>query len=239
MPRLYLPSIPGDEPEVSVTGESARYLLSVLRVRKGSEVTLFDSLGRHFSAEVIGKSTGRVRLGSLRSLAPRREPRTGVLLLQGLLKGSRMDLVVQKATELGVSEIVPVVTERSQVRGTRKLQRWRKIALEASRQSGRPKLPTVHEPVGFSDFLESLGRPIHGFIFREEGGAPLGGGLMPWPGGDVYAAVGPEGGFTGEEVRMAEGRGFGAVTLGPLVLRAETASISALTLIQYLLGEMG
>jgi 16S rRNA (uracil1498-N3)-methyltransferase len=242
MPRVYLPSITEDEPVVTIKGESARYLLSVLRVRKGSEIVLFDSGGRRFRAEVLKRTGNTVHVGIRGSLDPLPEPRTGVILLQGLLKGRKMDLVVQKATELWVREIVPVITERSQVRETRKLERWRKIALEASRQCGRAALPAVREPIGLIEFLDSLGpgaegRERRGYIFCEEGGEELGRDI-PVLEDEVVAAVGPEGGFTDEEVWKARGKGLKPVTLGGPTLRAETAAISAVTLIQYLLGNM-
>jgi 16S rRNA (uracil1498-N3)-methyltransferase len=234
MPRIYVPSVEAKENALRITGETARYLITVLRCRAGDELTLIDSLGRRYRAEI--KETGRrdIAVELREAYPPEPEPRVGVVLLQGMLKGQKMDLVVQKATELGVKEIVPVVTERAQVRETRKPQRWRKIALEASRQSGRAVAPAVREPVAFGEFLGAEGG-LRGFIFWEEGGAPLKEAFGPVSEGALHIAVGPEGGFAREEVRMAEERGLVATTLGSRILRAETAAIAAVALVQFLL----
>jgi 16S rRNA (uracil1498-N3)-methyltransferase len=242
MPRIYLPSISEEKKALTLKGETARYLISVLRVKKGDGIVLFDSEGRHFGAKIIKKERSAVIVEILGTLGSLPEPETSVILVQSLLKGRKMDLVVQKATELWVSEIVPVVTERSQIRGTRKTERWRKIAIEASRQCGRAAPPAVHDPQGFSDCLESLrrgsgGLRMRGYIFCEVGGEDLG-RSVPGGGGDVIAAVGPEGGFTEDEVFKAREAGLKLVTLGGPVLRAETAAISGVALLQYLLGNI-
>ena len=156
------------------------------------------------------------------------------------------------------SSSLPVITERSQPRETRKVARWRKIAGEASRQSGRSIIPLVHEPKEFDQFLSSgqlerkgereKGRhgEINGFIFWEEGGLPLKEAILKvssspihrFPDSPIHLLIGPEGGFTKEEVSIAEGKGFIVTSLGKRILRAETASISAITLVQFLLGDL-
>jgi len=239
VPRLFVPSVPQSDTSVTIQGEEARYVLAVLRMKAGDELDLMDPRGSLHRARIESAGRSSLELRVLESLPPRPEPRTGVILLQGILKGGKMDLVIQKATELGVRRIVPTVTERSQVRDTRKLARWRKIALEAARQCGRAAVPEVREPVSIEDFFRAAERPLKGFIFWEEGGRPLSGGSLDNSGEDVFAAIGPEGGFTREEVQMAEGRGLAVSTLGPLVLRAETAAIAAVALVQFLMGRMG
>ena len=150
-----------------------------------------------------------------------------------------MDLVVQKTTELGITEILPVMSERSQVKDTRKIVRWRKIAEEASRQSGRNIVPAVHEPVHFRDFLVS--QDGKGVIFSEEEGMKLSEAVssLGLHAPSLVIVIGPEGGFSEEEVIFAQEKGFLAVSLGKRILRAETAAISAVALIQFLLGDMG
>jgi 16S rRNA (uracil1498-N3)-methyltransferase len=238
MPRVHVPSIPEDQTTVEITGESARYLTSVLRLRAGDEFELFDSAGVSVGAVVTRAGRGRVEA---EMKLPRRslpEFPANVVLLQGMLKGRKMDLLVQKTTELGVKEIVPLVTQRALVRQTRKVERWRKIALEASRQCGRAKAPSVSEPVDIRDFMRPEGK-LSGYIFWEEGGRALS-EMPPSSGvGDVVAAVGPEGGFTGEEVRLAEKSGLVVTTLGSRILRAETAAIAAVALVQFMRGGLG
>lgn len=239
MPRIFIPSVPEAEIPVALKGEEARYVLAVLRMRAGEELSLVDPRGGLHRARIERAGGSTLQLRVLESLPPRPEPGTGVVLLQGILKGGKMDLVIQKATELGVREIVPFVTERSQVRDTRKLSRWRKVALEAARQCGRAAVPSVREPVPMKDFFRGSERPLKGFIFWEEGGRPLSAEPLKDSEEDVLVAVGPEGGFTKEEAQGAEGRGLTVSTLGPLILRAETAAIAAVTLVQFLMRRMG
>lgn len=238
MPRVYVASIPPDEPLLRLTGDSARYMLNVLRCREGQEFIIFDSTGSQFQAEIKKTSRGVVVLELKGKLQPLPEPRRPVVLLQGMLKGQKMDTVVRMATELGVREIVPVVSERSQVRESRKQPRWRKIALEAARQSGRTFVPEVREPVGLEEYLSAQGGNLEGYIFWEEGGRSLKDEMIKESENPLVVAVGPEGGFTASEVRFAEGKGLKTATLGRRILRADTASVSTLTLIQFLLGEM-
>jgi len=170
-----------------------------------------------------------------------------------------MDWVVQKTTELGVREIVPVITERSQVRETRKAVRWRKIAEEAARQSGRSVVPEVHDPLELKEFLgrnefsrhgdaETRGRgEMKGFIFWEDGGGSFNEAIkktsvspgLPFTGSPVHLFIGPEGGYTKGEIAFAEEKGIQVVSLGRRILRAETAALSAVALVQFLLGDMG
>ena len=237
MPRLYLPSIPRDDKAVFITGEDARYLLTVLRMRAGDEFTVFDSSGGHFKAEIkhAGKNTVTAELKE--ALPPAAEPVQRLVLLQGILKSRKMDYVVQKATELGVAEIVPLITARSQVRQTRKHERWQKIAIEASRQSFRTSVTEIREPVKFKDFLG--GGKLKGYIFWEEGGSSLRGTGGEASEESFVIAVGPEGGFTADEVALAREKGLEVKSLGSRILRAETAAVSAITIVQFLLGEMG
>lgn len=239
MPRVFVPEFSGRESEVRISGEEAHYLLAVLRCGPGDELTLFDSRGGRFRARV--RETGRkeVTLELTETLPPEAEPASGVNLLQGVLKGQRMDLVVQKATELGVRRIYPLITRRTQVSDTRRHGRWQKIAVEAARQSGRPVVPEVMKPATFEEFFGSVESVLRGFIFWEEGGRPLREAFKGEEGFDLHVAIGPEGGFTKQETSLAEDKGLVVTTLGPRVLRAETAAISALTLVQFLLGEMG
>ena len=163
------------------------------------------------------------------------EPDTGgCVLVCGILKGSKMELVIQKAVELGVSSIAPVVTRRTLVRVTRKLKRWRSVALEAARQSGRATAPPIEEPVKLTSYLKANPK-INGIVFYEEPGQPpLSADDVAAPEGNVVIAIGPEGGFDPEEITQMQACGFVPRTLGKNVLRAETASIAAISIINYL-----
>lgn len=207
-------------------------------MKAGDELEIFDSTGTRFVAAVIKTGKSTAALEAIRTLPPLAEPARRLVLLQGLLKGQKMDYVVQKTTELGVSEIVPLVAERSQVRQTGKRERWRKIAVEASRQSLRSSVPSIAEPVTFREFFAGKAQ-LDGFIFWEEGGSSLRAMKPVISEKPLFLAVGPEGGFTAGEVELARKSGLEVKTLGQRVLRAETAAVSAVTIAQFVLGEMG
>ncbi|MDA8168704.1 MAG: 16S rRNA (uracil(1498)-N(3))-methyltransferase [Nitrospiraceae bacterium] len=239
--RLFYPGLSANS-EISLTGEDFNYLKNVLRAREGAEVMLFDGKGNSATAIITGISSERItaRTGDV---FPSKKTESGLktVLLQGMLKGQKMDVVVQKATELGVSEIIPLITRRAEVRETRKTGRWRKIAREAARQCGRAVVPLIAEPAPLADFLKHYRGA--GIIFWEEGGSGLKDASGKLRGGNAVAggiavAVGPEGGFAEEEVQAARGAGFSVCSLGPRILRAETAAIAALALIQYELGDI-
>jgi 16S rRNA (uracil1498-N3)-methyltransferase len=242
---------------ITLSGEKARYLISVLRCSAGDELQVFDGEGGLYKSKIAGIENKKVIIDLGERISLNAESPLNLILVQGILKGEKMDVVIQKATELGVKEIIPAITERSQIRHTRKVDRWRKIAEEASKQSGRTIVPVVHEPMEFSNFFDSLvnSHKIKGFIFWEEGGLPLKEaikiGVGDWglgisstnpqplnPDTRIFVAIGPEGGFSKEEVSLAASKGLIAVSLGKRILRAETASVSAVALIQFLLGDI-
>ncbi len=219
--------------QISVTGDEARYLNNVLRMRRGDTLTVFGPEGFSASTRISGVSKGEVKLEVLDVLPSRGDTENGIILVQGLLKkGAKMELVIEKATELGVSAIVPVITKRSQLKRVGKLERWNKIALEAARQSGRTSTPQIHEPIEFMRFIDGAGN-IDGFIFYEDETRQLStNDAMALE--DTHVVIGPEGGFAPEEVDAALGVGLKTRGLGPNILRAETAAISAVTLVRFL-----
>ena len=260
MPRIFLPITNLIENQVSITGEKARYLITVLRCKKGDELIVFDGKGNCLRTNVLRTDRREVTVEVLETFPCVTESPVNIILVQGLLKGQKMDMVIQKATELGVREIQPVITERSQARETRKVIRWKKISEEASKQSGRGIVPIIGEPVKLNDFFEELDKSqrhgdteirgqkkIEGFIFWEEGGMPLKEAILkisPSPilrfrVSPIHLLIGPEGGFTREEIVLAENKGFIVTSLGKRILRAETAAISAVTLVQFSLGDLG
>lgn len=262
--RIILPKEQIKGQRITISGEKARYLISVLRCNAGDELQVFDGEGSFYISRISGTDNKEVKIDLLEKIPFDTESPLNLILMQGILKGEKMDLVIQKATELGVKEIIPAITNRSQVRETRKAARWRKIAEEASRQSGRTGIPKVHESVDFSSWLMAdSSLALKGFIFWEEGGItmqdaikklqgaesrihctpsltlpPRGGGLGGGDDSQLFVAIGPEGGFTKEEVKLAESGGLIATSLGKRILRAETAAISAVTLVQFLMGDI-
>jgi len=224
---------------------AARHIAQVLRLSKGSELTLFDGSGLEYTAtiESATKSAVTVQLGS--ALASATESALRVCLWHGLCRSDRMDTVVQKATELGVTEIQPVVTERDVVRldprrAAKKLEHWHSIAISACEQSGRVRIPLVH-PVAtlghcLQEFAANQKSSATALMFDPEGEPGIRRHLLPQR--DVLVLTGPEGGFSAIEKAAAKEAGFSLVSLGPRILRTETAPTVILSLVQGVLGDL-
>jgi 16S rRNA (uracil1498-N3)-methyltransferase len=219
---------------VTLDDEEAHHALSVLRLRIGDAASVFDGHGREFMATVAELSKRRVLLSLGDELDGEFESPLNLTLAAALLKADKFEWVIQKAVELGVTRIVPLVTEHTEIGAVRavsenRLVRWRRIALDATKQCGRRVLTTLSEPVGFDHALTTSESEVNVF-FAERGAGP-------WRDGDrtpksATAFIGPEGGWSGQETAMADEVGCHLVTLGPRVLRAETASVLAVGLLQ-------
>jgi 16S rRNA (uracil1498-N3)-methyltransferase len=238
MKRLFVPRLA--EGPLALTGEDHHYLAHVLRATAGDEVVLFDGRGGEARARVGAVTAEAIALavGEVRRAPP---PRLELTLLVALLKGEKMDLVVQKTTELGVARIVPVLAERSVVRldpgraGAR-IARWDKIATEAARQSGRADAPGIALPEeAGAAFARAAGFRV---LFHERSDVPLRRVLPEAPPAQAAIAIGPEGGFTEAEIQAATAAGFVVCGLGPRILRAETAAIAALAIIAFSVGDL-
>ncbi|KJU83100.1 Ribosomal RNA small subunit methyltransferase E, partial [Candidatus Magnetobacterium bavaricum] len=171
--------------------------------------------------------------------APRSESSLDLALCQGILKGDKMDLVVEKSTELGVGRIIPLLSQRGQIHYTRRQQRWKKIAIEAERQSGRVVVPDIEQVMNMSSLLELIAsdKETRAIMFYEgEATSPLRG--MTNATGRLYVLIGSEGGFTTEEVLRAKAAGVLITSLGKRILRAETAAIVGVTIAQFLYGDL-
>lgn len=225
---------------VVVGGDAHRHLARVLRARPGDLLTLFDGAGTEVEAEVtrVGARETELALGARRS-GIQVDPTRAITLLVAIPRGERMDLVVQKVTELGAARLVPLVAGRSVARpvpGTSRQARWDKIAREAARQSGRADAPVIDEPCPLVRALADPGLPARRLALWEGSpGRPLRGALEGPP-ERTALLVGPEGGLAPDEVTAAEAAGWSAVGLGPRVLRVETAAIVAVALAQAAMG---
>lgn len=247
MPHFFLApgSIQGDA--VTITGTLARHLAGPLRHRAGDRITVVDEGGRRYRIDLVDASTQRIGGRVVESLADEATPALRVTLAHAILKGDHMDVVLQKATELGVHRIVPLITQRTVVRPkhervSRQIERWRAIALEAAQQSERLTIPNVEDAQPLTEWLRSgsgdhpqrwlLGERETRHYFRTELSRHA-------PATEVTLVVGPEGGFDPEEVGLARAAGFVVVSLGRTILRAETAGVAALTILQYAWGTLG
>jgi 16S rRNA (uracil1498-N3)-methyltransferase len=249
--RFYAP--PGefdlDLMTLRLAAEEARHLLEVLRLGRGDEVFVFDGEGREFRCRVAEAGRGQALLEVCEEVeAARPASPLSLALCVALLKGEKFDLVVQKATELGVASIVPVLTRFADVRlkdgadAARRVGRWKRIALEAAKQSGRASLPEILGPIPFASVIagEAFEDSQCRLLFSERGGRGLVEAIKECPEEPkrVAALVGPEGGWAEEELEQARLNGWSIVTLGGRVLRAETAAIVVTALLEHLCGDL-
>jgi 16S rRNA (uracil1498-N3)-methyltransferase len=229
---------------VELPPEPAAHLARVLRARSGDELTLFNGDGREFAGAVEAVRGSRVSASVGAALCAERESPLALTLLQCLPRGDRMDLIVQKSTELGVSRIQPVLSRRSVVRldakqAGSKTQHWRAIAISACEQCGRNRLPVIDPPLELIDHLsaaEGSRAAAPGLRLVLEPG--MSEALPHDPGGGIELAIGPEGGFAAEELEAMRLAGFQRVALGPRILRSETAAIAAIAWLQTRYGDM-
>lgn len=236
MPRFFVDSLEGEA--FTLEGENGRHLVKSLRMRPGETVTLCDGMGRDCLCVIEAVSDSGAELRAVKKMRNPSEPGIQVTLYQGVPKSDKMDLIVQKAVELGCARVVPTITAHcvSDIRGKeeKKRERWQKIALEAAKQSGRGVVPQVLPPQSFQEAVQSA--PGRKLLFYEGGGASLGGLLTEEREFSLF--VGPEGGFSEDEVALARREGAAAATLGPRILRTETAPLAALSILMYLTGNM-
>jgi 16S rRNA (uracil1498-N3)-methyltransferase len=234
MPRFHLP--PADWQAAVLTGDEARHLSQVLRVKPGESITVFDGLGRRTEAEVLTVSRDHVSL-KIGDALTQPAPLPRITLAQAVPKGKNMDLIVQKAVELGVARVQPLVTRHTVVQpGEGKSDKWRRVALEACKQCGQDTLPEVADPLPFDRWLAtSGGTPGLKIIASLAPGAePLREVLHAHPGTTAATLlVGPEGDFSSDETSAALAAGFLPVSLGRIVLRVETATLFCLSALRY------
>jgi 16S rRNA (uracil1498-N3)-methyltransferase len=227
--------------ELELPETAAQHVARVLRLRVGHAIELFDGSGDDYAAEIVAIVQGRVtvRVGERRPGIPASP--LSLTLVQGVSRGERMDLTLQKATELGVQGIVPVLTARSVVRldseqAGRKLRHWRGIIASACEQSGRSLVPEVGEPRTLDAYL-AIPSTSTRLLLDPSATHPLGG--LPAPDAAVDLLIGPEGGLEESEIDAAVAAGFTPVRIGPRILRTETASLAAIAILQSRWGDLG
>jgi 16S rRNA (uracil1498-N3)-methyltransferase len=246
--RFYAPSgaFNAHSQTVTLQADEARHLREVLRLKTGDEVYVFDGAGKEFHCAIESSRRDTAVLNVLNEVDPAHpESPLQLTLAVALLKSDKFDLVVQKATELGVLRLVPVMTKLADIKlrdesdSQKRLVRWRRIALEAAKQSGRALVPEITAPVLFSELISSKEHTDYKVLFSERGGLSLD-SLNREAGSTVSltALVGSEGGWTDAELETAAAAGWKVITLGGRTLRAETAAIAVATLMQHLFGDL-
>jgi len=246
MPRFFVAPEQINKNQVYISGPDVNHINRVLRLGPGDGLLILDGRGGVYEAVIEKACRGQV-ICTIKKEAPAGNGiPVRVTLVQGLPKGDKMDLIIQKGTEIGISRVIPLMCRRSVVKlagdkPLRRLERWRRIALEAAKQCRRVDVPEVQEPAGWNRVLPEM--------------PPEAAAFMPWEGEkvqtlkailrcgvareQVYVFVGPEGGFTPDEVGTAVAHGIRPVTLGPRILRTETAGLAVLSMILFQWGDLG
>jgi 16S rRNA (uracil1498-N3)-methyltransferase len=240
--RVYVDAPVATGKRLLVEGSAANHITRVLRLRSGDALTVFDGSGGEFGARIEEFRKEAVVVSVAEPRALERESPLPLTLAQGISRGERMDWIIQKATELGASRIVPVFTKRSVVRldekqSGRKLQHWRAIAVAACEQCGRNRVPELAAPMDFFDVLAPPDTPASTRVLLSPAGE-LRIDDLEGVGAGITVLIGPEGGLEDFEQEAAIAAGFKAVRLGPRVMRNETAAIAALTIIQRYFGDL-
>ncbi len=238
--RVYLDAPLSSGSRASLTGSAAGHVTRVLRLKPGEPLTLFNGTGREFEGTVLEARGDAVTVEVGAAHAVDRESPLPLVLVQGVSRSERMDLTVQKATELGVTRLVPVLTERSVVKldaaqAARKLAHWRAIAIAACEQSGRNRPPEVQLPLTYRDFIRKEPEVPTRLLLSPQASVRM--ADLPRPPAGVMVLIGPEGGLSPQEQEQALAAGFIGVRLGPRVLRTETAALAALALLQREFGD--
>jgi 16S rRNA (uracil1498-N3)-methyltransferase len=243
--RFYAPpsAFNFDEAIVTLAADEARHLRDVLRLKPRDAVYVFDGAGHEYRCIVKDARRDSAELWIDTQHPAKQESQLQLKLGVALLKGEKFDLVVQKATELGVQQVVPVTTRHADIHlrdesdAAKRVTRWQRIALEATKQSGRAIIAEVSAPESFESFVAGTKEAELCLMFSERGG----GGLWLVTGRaprSVVALIGSEGGWSDEEIERAREQEFHVITLGERILRAETAAITATALLQHLFGDL-
>jgi 16S rRNA (uracil1498-N3)-methyltransferase len=238
-PRIYTENNPGLGAELALEAGPSRHLAGALRLGVGAAVTLFDGNGGEYGAVITGVERKQVSVRIDSHQLKERESPLRIHLGISISRGERMDWIVQKATELGVTEISPLLSERTEVklkgeRAEKKIQHWRQVAISACEQCGRNRLPGIH-PLQRIDAWSAGVQASCKLVLHHRSACTLGELETPT---ELALLVGPEGGLSSTEITAAEQLGFRPLALGPRILRTETAPLAALAILQSHWGDM-
>ncbi|AUN18804.1 16S rRNA (uracil(1498)-N(3))-methyltransferase [Clostridium botulinum] len=249
MHKFFVPAENIIDEKAIIDGDDVKHIYKVLRLECGDAININNCQGKEYKGEIESIDKKSVVVKILEQVEVNNENPLNIYLYQGLPKSTKMDLIVQKSTELGIKEIIPIITERVEVKASlkefKKLDRWNRIALEACKQCKRSLIPSVTEPLKFNDLLEE----IKGMDLI----------VVPYESKENYGIksliknieyekeniknigiiIGPEGGFEESEIRALEEIKAQIVTLGPRIFRTETAGIVCASIISYELGDLG
>lgn len=240
IPRLFVDQTLAVDQELSLSKELSNYVVNVLRLKDASPVVLFNGDGNEYSAEleILNKRNINVRVDSKLGISC--ESPLLIHLGQGISKGDRMDMVIQKSVELGVTEISPIITERCNVkledeRWQKKQQHWQKIAVSACEQCGRNVVPTIHAPITLVQWLSQSTNQLR-LTLNPTAEKRL--ARLDVPKEGIRVLIGPEGGLSDQEIFQAAETGFNDASLGSRILRTETAALAVISILQANYGDL-
>ncbi|MCP4117357.1 MAG: 16S rRNA (uracil(1498)-N(3))-methyltransferase [Desulfobacteraceae bacterium] len=246
MHRFYITTEAISGNEATITGQDAKHLATVLRLKPGDRVELVDGKGTKATAELQSVTPGLASLSIVDKSEAESESPVHITIAQGMLKDKKMDMLIRHLTELGICEWQPFFSSRSIPKPDAKrlksrMERWNRISREALKQCGRSMVPVIGEPLRFTDLLARATEFDERIAFWENATAPIGGiQHQDRPAVKrIIVLIGPEGGFSKDEIEEAKKNGFNSFSLGPRILRAETASITSAALVQHLFGDLG
>ncbi len=239
MIRLYQSTLLNLGQNICLDKNPSHHLIRVLRAKKGTEIILFNGDGCEYLAEILDENSRHCQVNITQKTKIENESSLNITLLQGISRGDRMDICIQKSTELGVQTIIPILCQRTggSLKGERaekKLDHWHKIAVSASEQSGRCIIPTIKPAVDFSQAVQTI-TSNHKIILAPDAEKTI--SSIPEPRNNICILVGPEGGFTQDEIQLATDNDFISTSLGPRILRTETAGPACIAAAQTLWGD--
>jgi 16S rRNA (uracil1498-N3)-methyltransferase len=240
IPRIYIDQPLAIAESVLLNENASHYLSKVLRMQEGRELIVFNGKGGEYCAQIneLGKKQVSIQVNQFHQ--DNRQSSLDLHLAIGVSRGERMDWVLQKATELGVTQIIPLITERTEVKikgekQDKKMQHWQQIIVSACEQCQRNLLPILQEPQAIDDWLKTVSTDCR-FVLHHRNDQCLSKSAVPK---SITLLIGPEGGLSEEEITLAENKEFQSLRLGPRILRTETAPVAAISLVQYLWGDLG
>lgn len=245
MARFYVPNPHIEKEMLKIEGNEVRHIRRVLRLKVGDNLSVFDGSGREYEGTIVEEDPSAVMVMVQNILSSKTESHLEITLAQSMVKGEKMDYLIQKATELGVKKIIPFFSYRSvplldKSKRLKRYHRWERIAVEASKQCGRGVVPKIEPLKDYSEMLQTAPLDSLRLILWEKVGESLKEVLKESKEKKkVFFIVGPEGGMSDEEVEHAKRAGFIPVTLGRRILRSETASLCLLSILQYERGDIG
>ena len=239
MIRLYQSTLLNLGQNICLDKNPSHHLIRVLRAKKGTEIILFNGDGCEYLAEILDENSKQCQLNITQKTKIENESSLNITLLQGISRGDRMDTCIQKSTELGVQTIIPILCQRTggNLKGERaekKLNHWQQIAISASEQSGRCVIPMIKPAINFSQAVQTI-TSNHKIILAPDAEKSI--SSIPEPSNNICILVGPEGGFTQDEIQLATDNNFISISLGPRILRTETAGPACIATAQTLWGD--